>query len=57
MTVTPAWLLAAAFVALLAGVLGIATWRQPGRPELARMADGASWVALLFCFAPTERES
>ncbi|MBD3867911.1 MAG: cytochrome c biogenesis protein CcsA [Acidobacteria bacterium] len=48
MNVTPALMLAAGFIALLAGVLGVVSWRRPNAPHLARMAGGAAWLSLLF---------
>ena len=46
MSVTPASMLAAGFVALLAAVLGGVAWRRPERRNLVRMGDAAAWAAL-----------
>jgi ABC-type transport system involved in cytochrome c biogenesis permease subunit len=50
MNVTPGLLLAAAFVALLAAVLGAVAWRRPDRDSVGRMAGVLSWGSLLFVF-------
>ncbi len=48
MSVTPATVMAAGFISLLAAVLGMVAWRRPDRRDLGRMTDVAAWGALLF---------
>ena len=51
MSVTPGWLMAAAFVSLLAGTLGVVAWRRPERDAVGLMAGVLSWGSLLFASA------
>jgi ABC-type transport system involved in cytochrome c biogenesis permease subunit len=51
MSVTPAMVLAAGFVTLLAAVLGGVAWRRQDSRSLARMGDAAAWVALVWVLA------